>query len=154
MIEETNKAKNRFSVCSQDVTKFNSALAVELFPSSTSFPWPGLELLFQLSETIPAQETGEGQKFTVRIGDIPPVIGCLPGSPQKKEACGNGVLLGNRSPWGCAFIWAWWSEQYREKCLGYWSASNAEPDLGWDGCAALGCLISTWNEHFAVHIII
>lgn len=81
MMEETNKAKNLFSVCSLDVAKFNPALAVELFPSSPSIPSPALELFLQLSETMPAQETEEGEIFTVRIGDILPIIGCLPGSP-------------------------------------------------------------------------
>lgn len=83
MMEDTNKAKNLFSVCSLDVTKFNSALAVELFPSSPSMPWPDLELFLQLSETIPAQEIGQGEEFTVRIGDIPPIIGYLPGFHKK-----------------------------------------------------------------------
>lgn len=81
MMEDTNKTKNSFSVCSLDVAKFNSALAVELFLSSPSIPWPVLELFFQLSETMPAQETGEGEKFTVRIGDVPPIMEYLPGSP-------------------------------------------------------------------------
>lgn len=74
--------------------------------------------------------------------------------PLKKEACGNWMLLGSRSPWGYAFFWALCPEQFREKCLGYWSASNAEPSLGWDGWAALGCLIFTWSQDFAVHVII
>lgn len=41
-----------------------------------------------------------------------------------------------------------------KQCLGYRSASVAEPDLGWDGCTILGCAVSTRSQNFAVQDII